>query len=446
MQALIDILFLFFFSLVYVYFFLSFFYREKAVFFFFLICFIAFYDIVFISISPYVSPIVLNIIKSWQEYLFLFLLFLLMMPGKNKSFYLNKFDRTFLFSFILLTAVGSVGGMMNGTPAGQVFLGWRMYLLPFLWSFLLYKTSIFNRISSRFVINLLISVTVFIVLFAIYQQLTFDNDLKRLWFYDYINRLNPIEDHEFDFIRDGQLRVTSIFVSPLIYASFLSFSMLMLIFRIFIKREPLIGKVVPAMLLVLLGYGQVLSRTRIGFIILLVGLCCSFLVYFRPSSKFLFSFFVPIAFLSVTFISLIFGVTDDLSALGRLIQYSSLPSNFVPMGMGFGAEMTNVYFDSFYISVILLFGIFVPLYLRFYLVPLRKMNEHARYLRYEERDSSNRILYYSCYGFFFSFLYTFGFHFTIGSATVQLFYLLLFFFVSRFEKLAEKKPQKMLAL
>jgi hypothetical protein len=412
--------------------FLSFFFKEKWIFLLFLLGLITFYDFIFINLSSYVSPAVLYATKSWQEYLTLFLLLILLI-SKSRFTALNKFDSWFLSFFLFLTVLSAAVGMANGISFMQVFLGWRMYMMPLLWSFLLYKTSIFRQIPSKVVVHFLAIVSVIVITVGIYQNMNFNGDLRRLWFYDFIDKLNPIDDHPFDFIRDDQLRVTGIFVSPLIYASFLSYSLLILTFYILLKKHALIKKMIAFLLLAFILYGQILSRTRIGFIIFMVGLACSFLAYFKPLLKYGWSVLIPLLFVITTLISLIAGITEDLSALGRLIQYASLPSNFVILGQGFGAEMTNVFFDSFYISIIVLFGMFVPIYIWLYLVLLKKMNQKAVYVKYVEPGIYNRILYYASYGFFFSFIYTFGFHFSIGSATIQIFYLMLFYFVSKFQ-------------
>jgi hypothetical protein len=342
---------------------------------------------------------------------------------------------------LLLTVICSFVGMMVGTSANQVFLGWRMYMLPLFWSFLLYKTGVMKLVPAKTIIYFLVLVSSFTVIYGVYQDVTFNGNLKSLWFYNFIDKLNPIEDHPFDFIRDEELRITGIFVSPLIYASFLSYALLIGAYYIFLGKPNLLKKTLAFFILLFLVYGQLLSRTRIGFIILLVGLCCSWLVYKRPSSKFIYSILIPLFFFAVTIISLIFGITEDLSALGRLIQYASVPSNFASPGLGFGAEMTNVFFDSFYISVTLLFGVFVPVYLSLYYFLLKKINGYSYFVKNINTDRFSAILYYSSYGFFFSFIYTFGFHFTMGSATVQIFYLLLFYFISKYEAIPVKLIQ-----
>jgi hypothetical protein len=429
---LVNILAIFFFLIAYSFFFLSFFYEKKWIFLLLLLGLITFYDFIFINISSFVSPAVLYVIKSWQEYLLLFLLLILFF-FRDRFADLNKFDRGFLGCFLFLTLTSAAVGIANGTDFMSVFLGWRMYMMPVLWSFLLYKTSIFKQTPSRLIVYFLAMASIVVVLFGIYQNLTFYDNLRNLWFYDFIDKLNPIEDHPFDFIRDDQLRVTSIFVSPLIYACFLSYTLLLLVFYLVMRKRQTVKRIVAVLLLAFIVYGQILSRTRIGFIILVVGLCCSFLIYFKPSSKLGLSIFIPFLFLITTMMSLIAGVTEDLSALGRLIQYASLASNFVLAGLGFGAELTNVYFDSLYISVFILFGAFALVYLWLYYVLLKKVNSFSLYVKLIEENFYNSLLYYSSYGFFFSFIYTFGFHFSIGSATIQIFYLMLFYFISKFE-------------
>lgn len=425
-----NVFFLLLFLLLYCLFFISYFLKKKYVFLLFIFCFIIFYDFVFITISPLVSPSVFYVIKSWQEYLTVFLLLVLIISQRYRISSVSFFDTFFLLALVFLTVVGFVGALMNGAALGQAFLGWRMYLLPFLWSFLLYKTGVLERIPASVPVKFIVIISVVIVGFAVFQDWLYQGNLKNLWFYEYINKLNPIVDHEFDFVRGEQLRATSIFVSPLILSSFLSFGLLILMYYILFLKNQWFKMLLALLLFAFLLYGQVLTRTRIGFITIAVGMATSIMARLWPSVKFLFSLMLPIVFAGITFVLLILGVTEDLSALGRLVQYADVPTFFVPLGLGFGSDETNVLFDSYYISVTLLFGIFTPVLAVVYAWLLKKVNALASIIRYPDFDRADRIFYYALYGFSFSFIYTFAFHFTAGSATIQIFIIMLFYFLS----------------
>ncbi|WP_132051652.1 hypothetical protein [Pseudocnuella soli] len=337
-----------------------------------------------------------------------------------------------MISFIALTLTGIITGIVQKNEISQVFLGWRMYLLPFLWAFLLYKTSFFKHTKAVTIVRYLVFVPVLIVLVALYYNEVYRQDLRILWFYNFIDEINPIESHAFDFIRDDKLRATGIFVSPLIYATYLSISLIILFFYLLFSRRSFLKSFGLFSILLLLVYGQYLSRTRIGFIIFAVALIGSALAYFKPSTRFSVFLSVPLILLLFTFLSLGLGFSEDPSALGRLLQYASVPEHFILFGVGFGSELTNVRFDSFYISVLLLFGVLAPLYFRLYFVLLKKMHRCLPYFKSCEHDIHERIIFYAGFGYCLSFLYTFGFHFTAGSATIQMFYLLLFYSISKY--------------
>lgn len=437
-----DLFFLLLFGFVYAFFFTSFFFRKKYIFLCILFSFIVFYDIVFIHIAPLVSPVVFYLIKSWQEYITIFLLLTLALSQPIRPTRFRLIDTVIMSILLLLSLSGFVAALAEGNAPGDGILGWRMYLLPFVWSFLLYKTGIFEYIPSVVAKRYFIVVSLLIVFFAAWQVEMFTGDLKILWFYDYIDKLNPIAEHTFDFIRDDQLRASGIFVSPLIYSSFLSFAMLLVINQLLLSERHALVDILLVIFVCLLFYGQTLSRTRIGFIVFGISFGLSFLLYRWPRLPFFTIAALPVLFALSTITLLILGLSSDPSALGRLTQYASLPEYFRPIGKGFGAGETMVFFDSYYLSITVLFGLLTPLFLLLYYRLLKNISWISRVIRDTTFNTDDRIVYFAGVGFCLSFIYTFAFHFTTGATTFQLFVFLLFYLIANFaQRFRHKKSE-----
>jgi hypothetical protein len=150
--------------------------------------------------------------------------------------------------------------------------------------------------------------------YAIRIDTHFYGDLKDLWFYEYINKLTPLEEARPNYVRENNLRATGFFVSPLIYSSFLSYTTLIVFFYLIILRK-ITWKFILLIVLAVLIYGLLIARTRIGLIISCLGFISSILVYYRRMLSIRKVIVLALGMITLTFAALLFGLTSDPSAL-----------------------------------------------------------------------------------------------------------------------------------
>jgi len=403
--------------------------KNKCTLFICLITFIIlFYDFVFINISFVVGTHLLFILKSWMEYGFIALLILIFNRVFASDFKFEINNEVIIFMILTgFSILGFVTGIVNGDAVSKIGLGWRSYLLPmFLFNGLVWLGFFkeFNfKLYNRFLIGLffLISISTF------HQYITFNKELSELWFYGYFEKGldTSLDLSPYNYMREGSLRSTGIFVSPLVNSMIFSFFSMLMIGNVFFTLR--IEK--RLFYIVLLGMslvGLYLTNTRIGFILLFVGVLTSFFYFIKGFKNFWILFLMPLMLIVVTFLSLIFGYINDLSALGRLFQYSEFLGYFKIIGLGYGNERVNVYYDSWFISIALLFGIFSIFYLGFYLLLIKRLHLQPMLKNKQILKEKENVFYFTTYSFSFSLIYLFAFQYSTGGAVLLIFYLLNF--------------------
>ena len=170
-------------------------------------------------------------------------------------------------------------------------------------------------------------------------------------------------------------------------------------------------------------FGIELSSTRIGYLLLLLSI--GIFINEKYLKKHSFFFLIPFSGILFTFLSLVFNITSDESALGRLVQYSSFLSNFSVTGRGLGNFFALVFYDSFYISIFIVFGVLGLLYIFYYCklinIIIDSYNNNKKMMRYS--------LYISL-----SALYMFAFQFVAGTFPFCFLFFMLFLSFSELEK------------
>ncbi len=379
---------------------------------------ILFHDILFVTVKGTVPEILYYAIKSWQEILTVFGLVLFVRSGKKPGW----------IGWVLIGLIlyGLLRGITLQTKAFEMFKGFRMYLLFFTGLILFYQTSYFNKINIKLVFTIFIAFTTASALYSFWIDAIFVKDLRVLWFYDFVNQINPIELARYNYIRDGGLRACGLLISPLIQSILLGFSSLVL--SLFILKRPKAEK--KLWIIVLLGIqiaGLYLCRTRIGWFVLGGGLLLALLHFYHHRLTLYQAFLFPVCLIVMTLFILIFGFTNDPSALGRIPQYIHLFSDFNWFGLGFGHPSTLTYFDSMYISAGLTFGITGLLYMSIPVMACALL--HAERKKYQDVNQPESLFFAAAYGFSFILLYVFAFQFTLGSPTVLMFYFLVYAFL-----------------
>jgi hypothetical protein len=403
---------------------------EKSLYFsFFCTIYILLYDYTFVLLKYEVPPSILFLFKSWQEIIILFSIIRIVARRKR----LESID----IIVISLAILGTALGVFYGNKNFDVFKGLRLYMGSILAFLLLFRSGIFDKIDLKLVFNCIIFVCTISSIYSIYLDSKFLGDLRILWFYDFVDSINPIEIARFNYIRDDKLRASGFFISPLIQSTLLGLVSLYLLVSCLSGAEQK-NLVFKCLLLAVNLYGIYLCRTRIGTFILAIGLILAFGVVFYDKLKYFHSFGFTFFLIFVTFFSLLFGLTSDPSALGRIPQYLFLKENFQFFGFGFGHPSTLTVFDSMFVSAALALGVFSAFY---FIIPIGicfNLDKIKGFLSKTNDDS--KIRFAVIYGFSFSILYMFAFQFTLGSASMHLFYFLSFAVILNLSKSRDSAP------
>ena len=356
-------------------------------------------------------------------------------------FYVVKFFR-FHKSLVIIVgfiAFSIVYGMVINKDIVAVVKDFRLFILPILISFLFYYVKIFESIYIRKLINFYIFISIMLILYGFYEYIMFDGRLDSIWRYEFL--LQAKKDINPDFLahkivyqvlRDGSIRVASIFISALDWAFYLS-TFGILIFIMILKLRNLYF--VPLFITIL--FSLYIAQVRTGFILLFLGVVIYFLINSRIKIMRRLSFYVPVIAIIGTFLVMLTGSSlNDTSTLGRLVQYLQLMNEFSVFGSGMGKYAFD--FDSLYIYLFLTYGVFSILffYMQFWIInKLIIINNNLRKLdskRYEFILVQFMIIYNLVS------LYLFAFQHTLGAPTYFILYFLSFIVLSK----ANYKPKK----
>jgi hypothetical protein len=361
-------------------------------------------------------------LKGWQELIFAFSLFMVLRDRKRLPLSAGV--------FFLLATIGLITGLLNGNPPDQLIQGFRLYLLLPFSLYLLFESRIFRELNALIPAGIFLGFCVLSVLYSLWLDHQFDGNLRILWFYDFVDKIHPVELARFNYIRNGGLRACGFFISPLIQSAALGFASL-LGFCFFIQpQKSFLINVLTSLIVVLFTLGLFYCRTRIGWIIfsggLLQWLAWPLLKKFRNFAPFI----VPGLFVAITFAWLLSGFSSEPSANGRLDQYALLFEKFRFAGYGFGHPLTMTVFDSFIISSALLFGVFSVFY---FLLPLQVCNQlngiQNGFANPETRHSEG-LVFHPVLSFSSMMLYMMVFQFTNGGPVISLFYWFAFILIS----------------
>lgn len=393
--------------------------RKASIFACVYIIYIWIYDWMFINMSYDVSPIIVNILKLGNEFL-VFLAFLVMLIRKKKQNIAKSNDRT-IWIFIILPLIYAVFiSLINHISVGTIFQGIRLFFSPIIYTFLFYKAGLFENVSISKIKITLIFILVVSLLYSIWQSFTFNGELSSVWFYDYFNKTMDLDDGAFNFIRDDELRATSVFVSPIISSVFFASTALSLFYM---EDKSKVLKVIYIFIGIL---GVYFSRTRIGLIYIPLFFILRFIIN-RVSFKYSI-LSIGIAIL-ITLVSLIYGITDDLSALGRVIQYQEFINMYKLGGYGFEDEYL-IKFDSYIISLSLNIGI-LAFFVLYGIIKLSKEN-----LLIRDELNNNQIQAFLMFSALnaLCIIYEFAFQYIAGNYIYKLTFLFLFIGLSYKEK------------
>ena len=361
--------------------------------------------------------------KGWQE--LIFVVALVQMVIRRQSF------SKWLLLFIVPAASGLAVAFLSGQAPGQIIQGFRIFLMLPLSLYLLMESRIFSRLSALIPAAVLLAFSALSVVYSFWQNQQFSGDLRLLWFYDFVNKIHPVELARFNYIRNGGLRATGFFISPLVQSAVLGFSALIAIYLVRAPKKSITAYVLPGMLLIVFVAGLYLCRTRIGWVIFGGGLISWYLGPYLSDWKKTAAFLVPGLLVFFTFAWLLSGFSSEPSANGRLSQYAYLIDNFRFWGFGFGHPLTMTVFDSLIISSVFLFGFFAIFYLLIPLLICARLNFLPEASEKDKGGLHTDFFLLPPFAAFSSMiLYMMVFQFTNGGPVISLYYWFAFIFLS----------------
>lgn len=371
------------------------------------------YDWLFISIKINNPSFLGVLLQMSQELIFILVLLLgIVRISSVGKFVLVKKDAFFILCIIIPALFSIIISLKNGDGISNVITGIRLYFLPIIIPYVLYRMNILSHVKIKCIVYNLSFMAVCCMVFGYIQVSNFHGSLSELWFYRGSD-IDAIEKSSFNFIRDGELRATSFFVSSIMMTSLLA-----AICAICAFCQKNVSRILTIFCCV---YGIYLSRTRVGFFIISLIFGLYFLDFFlkkKGQHKLSILISVPLLTIALTFLSIAMGYVTDLSAIGRSIQYLTFFENFQLLGVGIGSEHSLIKYDSFIISVILALGSFSVLYIWYFIDLVKLLYQlHGKFA-------------YSIFLLSLSFIYLFAFQFVAGSVTFRLFFILVFIAIS----------------
>lgn len=381
------------------------------------ICFVVFYDWIFIQINLEGASLFSLLLQLSQEIIILLILAVSLFRALQQDrLVINREDKKFLEFIILPMVLSSTMSLINGDGIGNIIAGLRLYFIPLIIPYILYRNGFLSNIIISRVVYTLVVLSLICLIYGIFQVNDFSGDLSELWFYknsqvSFVE--NTIDSASFNFIRDGDLRATGPFVSSIILTTLFAVVAIITLFN----TPKVIG--IPAFLILLYGINS--THTRVGFIVVGLSIC----IYLFDRFKYIKTTYwklisIPIIVVFFTFISIALGFVTDLSSLGRVVQYVNIPSIFTPLGYGVGSQFSMIKFDSLYISALMGMGLFSILYV-YYIF-------YLTYKLYEKRES---VFAYSIMLLLICCIYLFAFQFTAGSASLKILYLMIFIAITQ---------------
>lgn len=369
----------------------------------------------------------LYLFKMLYEYILFFLILIyLLYIAQFREIHKNILYLSALSIFFLLY------GIINNHDLTLSIKDFRLFFLPILFSLMLHYSLFMKNTDLKQLLNFYILLSTLILFVGLYQYFTFNGDIESIWRYAYLlqanKEMNPnYQEHfiNYQLIRNGDIRVSSIFISALDFSYYLSFFSF-LIYILFLQNK----KTIYLLLFLIINFGIYTAQVRTGFILLFISIFIYHLLKLNKNYYNRIAYAMPFIFIVITFLyMLIGGGLNDSSTLGRLVQYDTLINNFTLLGSGLGKYTFT--FDSLYIYLFLTYGIFSILLILFQL----KLIKTLLYI-YTNRllYSNNRyeiifIEFMSVYNL--SVLYLFAFQHTLGSPTFFLLYLFSFVVISK---------------
>ena len=325
-----------------------------------------FHDFVFLSMEHYFGGHYgLNL---WKELVAVAFLFLLLCWVLLRSALGPVNTRIFIVLGALLVSLPVFGDLSEG--ALRTF---RSIFTPLVFAVIVGRlVGVDAEARSRYFFKVMLLIALAGGIYAIYQLYSIKH-WEQFWYYHPLVAMG-LEIHEYDSFRNGVPRISGFFTSPLEFAFFVTFVFFMGLARLLSERRHTPWLVVRKRSFLLFGllaflvYVVSQSTVRSAQMCLVSAFAYMLLVVrLRTRWSIAITAFLYVFVLSAaTFLYIGLGYTKDLSALGRLVQWSFVLDKVVesPLGLGFSSvgPGQQYWFDSLWLNLAASFGLFVLLF------------------------------------------------------------------------------------
>lgn len=310
-----------------------------------------FHDFIFLNIDYYGYGF--SFFNAWKELVIILYIFFscILLLYRGRMPYLNLF----LYMFFLLLLMLYLYYAINTIDSVRFLRSILSPLIfPLVLTLLIYDDV---RRGGNFLFNVYLALFFVACLYAL-SQFYFVKEMEDFWYY------NPLVAKGFelmpwDSFRNGHPRISSFFTSSLEFSFYVVISIFFIwmnvnnSYRITNRKKAFSYFVVVLGVIILF-----LSTVRSAQIVFLYFTACLFLVsFFVYINRMAFWFLMPVFLVITTFCYLIFGFTEDLSAIGRITQWSFVFENLLNSGLaghgfhsvGPGAKQ---WFDSYILNLL----------------------------------------------------------------------------------------------
>lgn len=375
----------------------------------------------------------------WKEILFVILLLSVLIKKMFSKVEIKEKKVIVIVSILLCYGVGL--GFVNEYDLKDVILNARDFMLPFCFFIVLSNNAVKYKYSIKY-INYLI-----IILFAIHggisihNYVTFDGSIDKIWVSSHFSNIEKgVEFHESNYIRNEKLRAIGLFSSPLEYSMSILLPLFLSIYYV-ICLPSFPKKLIMLFVFALFLVSAYVANVRTWVIGLVLGIAVTYFVKKYKDRKILgkvIFIVIPLVAIAATFVFLLSGLTSDLSALGRIDQYITVPLKIIekPAGLGFGnvGPKGSISADSNILSLPLAFGIvgaLLYIYLTLYLF-FRLLDYSNLIFNNKRMNVHYKVLYFSMISYGAAYIYVSAFQYSLFYGIQYLLFILIALLLNKF--------------
>lgn len=300
------------------------------------------------------------LVQAWRE---IFVLIALSLYLRSRAAGQTTAIAPMLRAIVAILLYGATVALLRGDAPSDVYATTRRIGAPVLFAGLIFAAQPLRQIRLVQVWSWALACSLVFALYALHVELSVGHAYRSLWFYDFVTATKTamqLDERlvQYQFFRDGDLRVSSFLISSVDYALYSGMCALFAAIA-FLRTAPSLRSVLFALVAAANLYATVETETRAGLIICLGGLALyAFHSVIRLARREILSVVMALSACAVIVLSGAFAF--EASVAGRAEQYASILSEFRFLGYGTGTLFDNAptYKDSFYLSVANSYGVF----------------------------------------------------------------------------------------